>query len=559
FAVRYMPTISGTQTATVNIGGSNPASISLIGLGVDTRIAAMHNSENFDALTVPALPLGWRAYVSSSSTSAYVQSSTSNPFSSPNSVYLSNSSDATADLRLITPEILVAMNSFKLKLSARGSSTGYQLLIGTVGNADGSGVFTQIGVLDLTNVHTEYVVSFAGYAGTNRYIALKHGLGGTSRSIYIDDLRLEALLNNDLAVSELSGWGLGAVGESISYQVSVSNNGLITQNSYTIKLMAEDRRSELASLQVNTPLAPDATAVHSITWLPLSAASYNVYANVVLPNDGNPANDLSSPQTATVLPEGTYLPLVGDTEANTTANSLPINFYWKNSLSETIYLASELKMAVGNISGMAYKGSFVQDIGDKPIKIWIKNTSESDLSLGWSSFVGYTLVFDGTLNFPVGTNLINIPFIAPFTYGGANLALRISRPLDTEFFNLNNHFFYSETPDYPNRSRYIQSDSIVYDPLAPSAAGTLSNFIPFTVFQVDDAALATPQLSITQQGANLLLSWIAVPGALNYKIYASSSPLMLRDTPIAQTTELNYTLPISSAMFFKVVASSVAQ
>ncbi|MDD2229894.1 MAG: M6 family metalloprotease domain-containing protein [Candidatus Cloacimonetes bacterium] len=559
FSVQFMPTSIGTQTATVNVSGSNPASISLAGLGVDTRIATMPFSESFDTITTPSLPLGWRAYVNSTSTSAYVQSSTTYPQSSPHSVSLSNSSDAAADVRLITPEIMLPVNSLKLKLSARGNSAGYQLLIGTVSSADGSGVFTQIGVLDLTSDHTEYVVSFAAYAGTDSYIAIKHGLGGTSRSIHIDDFRLEEILNNDLAINALSGLGLGIVGESMSHQVSVSNNGLITQNSYTVKLMAEDRRSELSSLQVNTPLAPNETVTHTLNWVPITADNYSVYALLVLDGDGNLVNNISSTSTATVHPEDTYLPIAGDDNSELAANALPISFYWKNSLSETIYLAEELKMASGNISGLVYKSNFVQELADKPIKIWVKNTSETDLSLGWSGFADYTLVFDGVLTFPIGTNLINIPFSIPFAYNGANLAVRVNRPMDTEYFSTDNHFYYNDAPDYPNRSRYVLSDTTVYDPTDPSAAGTLSSNVPVTVFVVDNAVLATPSITIQQQGADLLLSWNAVPGAVMYRFYASSSPDITMDAPLAVTSELSIAVPISAAMFFKVVATSEEQ
>jgi M6 family metalloprotease-like protein len=555
--LQYHPTLSGSHNAQLVVQSNvSNQTIYLSGNGVDPRVLNLPYLQNFDTVTVPSLPLGWRAYVNSSSTSAYVSSSTSYPSSNPNSIAFSNSSDASADIRLVTPEILLPIGSTKLTLYARGSSAGYQLLIGTVPNADGSGVFSQFASLDLSNVSTAYTFSMAEYTGTDRYIAIKHGVGGTYRSIYIDDFRLEALLNNDLAISGVSGYGLGVVGEGMHYQVSVTNNGLTAQNSYTVKLMAEDRRMELASLQVNSPLLPDAVATHSLSWIPGTADILNVYALLVFEGDGNLSNNTSSSSTAIVYPADTYLPLSGDPSSESTANMLPISFYWKNSLSETIYLAEELKMASGNLVGLVYKSHFVQELSNKPLKIWLKNTNETDLSAGWSGFTDYVLVFDGVINLPLGTNLLNITLTSPFAYTGANLAVRVNRPMDTEYFNTYNHFFYNDSLSFPNRSRYILSDSIVYDPAAPSALGTLSSSIPLTSFVVDNAVLATPVVSIQQQGTSLVLSWDAIPGAVKYRVFGSSSPLLLRDIPIAVTTELSYTLPNSSIMFFKVVATT---
>ena len=57
------------------------------------------------------------------------------------------------------------------------------------------------------------------------------------------------------------------------------------------------------------------------------------------------------------------------------------------------------------------------------MKIWLKNTDAANVSTGWLPFNGYQLVFDGVVDFPSGSNLVFIPFSAPFAYNGQNLAL----------------------------------------------------------------------------------------------------------------------------------------
>ncbi|MDD3606591.1 MAG: choice-of-anchor J domain-containing protein, partial [Candidatus Cloacimonas acidaminovorans] len=167
FKVAYTPTVvttgSEVHTGTITITYGEPASknrtertsylINLSGTCVDPRIYPPY-TQNFDGVTTPNLPLGWTGYVNSTSTSAYVQTSTSYPVSSPNSVYLTNSSDAAADLRLISPQVMIPMNQVRLSFSARGSSAGYVLLVGTSSTADGTGVFTQFASITLTATHT---------------------------------------------------------------------------------------------------------------------------------------------------------------------------------------------------------------------------------------------------------------------------------------------------------------------------------------------------------------------------------------------------------------------
>lgn len=558
FTAYFNPLATGSNDAYINVTGNTPAYIALSGTSIDPRIAALPYLESFDAFNPPALPLGWRAYVSSSSTSAQASGSASYYYSAPNSAYMYNSSDASADIRLISPQVLLPLNTLKLKFFARGGSTGMPLLIGTVPNADGSGQFDNITTINLSDSFSEYAVPLDTYYGSNTYLAFKHGLGGTTRSIYIDNVCLEQILTSDLAISSFSGLGIGAVGSSVPYLVSVTNNGTQIQSSYSIRLLSADRRLELASMYVNTPLAPNETAQHTLNWTPNYSDTYSVYAAIELMGDGNSANDVSATASANIYPADNVLPVSGDPFTTTKANSLPLNFYWKNSLSECLYTAQDMQLDSGNISAIVYKSNFVQELLNKPVKVWIKNTDATDLNSGWSSFADYSLVFDGTLNFPLGVNLITIPFNAPFAYTGGNIALLVNRTMDTEYFNSNNHFYYSDTPEYPARSRYIQSDSESFNPAAPSQSGTLGSMIPLTVFIMQRTYLDTPQLSISQEGNNLRLSWNAVAGAANYRIYASPTPDFGRSTPIATTPNLYYQIPAGSKMFYRIVATSNA-
>jgi len=526
----------------------------------DPRILSLPYSQNFDGVPAASLPMGWTGYVNSTSTSAYVRTIATYPVSAPNSVYLTNSNHTAADLRLITPEIMVPMNTIKLSFSARGSSAAPSLLIGTVNALDGSGTFNQIASIPMTATHTVYTVSFADYAGTDQYICFKHSGTSTYQSIYIDNVQMEELLANDLAVTAFSGDSYGLAGDQLDYNITVTNNGTATQSSYSVQLRSPNAREVLATINVNESLAPGASALHQMNWTPSITGSYNIYAKVVLPADGNPANDDSDLLTVGIFSAASYAPFVGNLESTLSINSIPFHMYWKNSVAETIYLAHEMQMSSGTINAIVYHNNFTQNI-NVPVKVWMKHTTES-LNSAWLSFDDYTLVYDGNVFFPAGVNAIVIPLQTPFQYAGGNIAVRTNRVMDTRDYGSNERYFYTNDTVNPNRTRHNQSDTSLIDPANPglTAVGTQSSMIPNTGFIVDPyVALPTPGapvVQITMSGTNPQLSWNAVDNAFVYVIYASDDPYNWSDeTQIATTSALSYSITNApEKKFFKVAA-----
>ena len=458
----------------------------------DPAIVALPHEEYFDDVTAPDLPYGWSAYVNSTSTYAYVNtySSTTYSVSAPNVARLYNSSDIAADLMLITPEIDVPMNSFKARFYARSSTAGETLLVGTVDPSDFS--FTQVGAITgLTTTQTQYSVPFDSYTGSDVHLAFKHGVGTSSCTIYIDNVELLELLPNDLAATAVSNPGIMTAGTAYDFTVDVYNEGTATQSAYTVKLMSVDTRTELATLDVTTPLDPGASAQHILSWTPATGGVYEVYGKVVLTGDQNATND-DSPTTELYILDNTMTVIpVGDDETTTSGYYLPLTMYYKNSVSEELYFTDETHLQSGTITAIVYKNTFLNNLTDKAVKIWMAHTTVTDLTGGWLPGVDYTLVFDGTVDFPSGVNYIVIPLDTPFSYTGGTLATRVNRPMDTVYHSTSDKFYYTTTPDHTNRSRYIYSDATTYDPLAPSADGTLLGYVPNTMFVVENAVMQT--------------------------------------------------------------------
>ncbi len=461
----------------------------------DPTIVSLPYEEYFDDVTAPALPWGWSNYINSTSTSAVVAtySSTTYAQSAPNSARLYNPSDADADLRLFTPIIdsSIPLNTIKLKFYARSSTAGYPLLVGTVDATDETGTFTQIQSIDLSATKTEYVISLADYAGTDQYICFKHGLGGSGRSLYIDDVQLIELLPNDLAALAITNPGIMAAGTAYDFTVDVFNEGTATQNAYTMKLMNQATETQLATLNVNTPLTPGATAQHTLSWTPTAGGTYSVYGIVVLTGDQSATNDETPTIDVYVVDNTMSIISVGDDESTTSGYNLPINLWYRNSVTEELYFPDEMHLQSGTIGAIVYKNTATNARDGKAIKIWMAHTTVTDLSGGWLPAENYNLVFDGTVDFPAGENYVVIPLTTPFNYTGGILATRVNRVFDSGTLGNSEKFFYTTNPDHSIRSRQLQNDTTVYDPLAPSATGSTLNYFPNTMFVVQNAVMQT--------------------------------------------------------------------
>jgi len=292
-----------------------------------------------------------------------------------------------------------------------------------------------------------------------------------------------------MAATAITNPGIMQANQAYDFTIDVSNNGTEAPNAYTVKLMSIDERTELASLTVTTPLDPGDTAQHTLSWTPVVGGVYNVYGQVVLAGDGNAAND-ASPTTELYILDATMTVIsVGDDETTTSGYNLPLSMNYKNSVSEELYFTDETHLASGTISAIVYKNNFLNDLADKSVKIWMAHTTVTDLSGGWLPAVDYTLVFDGTVDFPSGVNNIVIPLDTPFSYTGGTLATRVNRPMDTESHSYSDKFFYTTNPDHSTRSRYLNSSNTTYDPMAPSATGYTLNYFPNTMFVVQNAVM----------------------------------------------------------------------
>ena len=280
-------------------------------------------------------------------------------------------------------------------------------------------------------------------------------------------------IGNDLACLSITGNTTPSVGQSYSYTVTVKNNGQNAQNTYTVKLM-QTGDVELASLP-GLPINEAQTLTYTFNWTPSVAGPTTLYGKVILATDEIPSNNQSPALSIAVQPAGIQAVTIAD---GTETMRIPMDFFWMNSLSETIYMADELGFVSGTITSLAFYTNFYDSPANGATKIWLGSTNVQDLSGGWIPSTQMTLVFDGNITYPSGINTITIPLQTPYMHTPGNLVMMVQRPMDTQYYSSSDNFYGLTIGT--NRTLKVQSDGTAYDPAAPPAGTTPVGQVPKT-------------------------------------------------------------------------------
>ncbi len=321
---------------------------------------------------------------------------------------------------------------------------------------------------------------------------------------------------NDLQALTIVGDTAPTAGSPETYNVSIRNRGTDPQTTYSVKLMSG--ATELASV-AGPAIQPGEILQVPVSYTFTVTGPTTIFGKVVLAGDANPANDATAPITVNVQAANVVPVTIG---AGDQVARMPIDFYWKNSLYECIYLASEINLG-GLLTGVAFYNNFTSTelAAGKPTKIWIGETTATDLSAGWIPSTQLTQVYDGLVSYPVGQNIIIVTFSTPYVYGGGNLVMMVNRPMDTEYFDSTDNFACQTIGTA--RSRKLQSDTVTYDPAAPATATPTGQFPKTTLFFVV-SGMGAIQGTVTVGGNPLAGAVVSVVG-----------------TPLTQTTGPNGT------------------
>ena len=148
-------------------------------------------------------------------------------------------------------------------------------------------------------------------------------------------------------------------------------------------------------------------------------------------------------------------PMGGDVtigSGTTSGNYLPTGDYYKYSLSQQIYTASELG-AAGTITAISFYYNTSTSSNPRSLQVYMSHTSSSTIT-SWSTVSSNQQVFSGTHTFTQGWNTIMLT--TPFVYNGtSNLLLTVD---DNTGVWTNNSQFYTYSTG-ANRAIYYRDDN----------------------------------------------------------------------------------------------------
>ncbi len=375
--------------------------------------------------------------------------------------------------------------NFQIKLFENGDTINY--VYGDLNFQAGKS--TSIGIIDSTGGADHFISVTPGDPATisttvaNNTITEATNL--TSGTTYV--FSKTSTVVNDLAAINISGNQAPSVGNEETYTIQIKNNGSATQSEFTIKLMKEGD-VELASISGSEILSGQILE-YNLAWTPDTAGNTSIYGKVILANDEVINNNQSQSLNVAVQPEG--IVAVTDGNGTITGRDAPVNFLFKSSLIETIYFSDELNVS-GTINSIRYHYNFITPVNDKPLHIWMGETTQTDLSGGWIPSTDLTQVFDGNVSVPASDGNLLIPLSTPYNYNGGNLVVLVERPHDTEYFSASDKFYLTNTSDtHPNRTRYYVDDTTPADPTNPPTDSQLKDTFANTTFYILLANMGT--------------------------------------------------------------------
>jgi len=344
-------------------------------------------------------------------------------------------------------------------------------------------------------------------------------------------------LVNDLGCIGISGNTTPSMGSASPYIISVKNNGSATQTNYQVKLFKQGD-VEVGSV-AGTSITTNQILQFSIPWTPTATGPTFLYGKVVMTGDEIAQNNQTSNYPVDVQAAGVVAVTVG---TGGSTGRMPVDMFYKNSLFESIYLASELNIG-GLLTGIQFYNSFTTNLPNMPTNIWVGETTQTDLAAGWIPSTQLTAVFAGNVNYPSGANNINITFTTPYAYGGGNLVVMVQRPMDTQYYS-SADVFVTQTGTLTGRALNLYSDSTPFDPTAPAAA-TAAAVFPKTTFFFITEGMGTLQGTVTVGTTPLAGATVTVANSsLTYTTGANgtySFPYIAEGAQTVSATKHGYT------------------
>jgi hypothetical protein len=298
--------------------------------------------------------------------------------------------------------------------------------------------------------------------------------------VHLDDISIEAVSGIDGQAVKLFGVANPMVGEAFAYKAHIRNLKTEPLTGYTVKLI-DGIGNTLATSSNNPNIALGQTEVIELLWTPATTGSISLRAVLEMVGDINPANDSTNAITANVQAAADEYQATIGTNTNFATAIMPFGFFYVYARTQNLYYAHELAGQNCAVNEIQYSTKFSTARNNIPVKIWMANTELEALGR-WLPESEFTLVYDGTKNFPRGYETVSFTLDQPFIREkGKNLVIMIDRSVGGGINNM--EVYHSQSADFSNRSRYYNADLEEFT-WSSQQPGTGTNMFPNTIIKM---------------------------------------------------------------------------
>lgn len=335
----------------------------------------------------------------------------------------------------------ISFSDVQLRFNAKTTTTGQSIQIGVMTNPYDPSTFELVEtyIPSSTSAWEEHTTFMDGYTGTGRYISFRYNNSTSSTvSFYLDTINVENIPTcfnpQNLQVSNIAGasayitWEPGLREFQTSYTLEYSEQGLNTWTPVTVT----DNNYLLGGLTQQT--------------------TYDIRVKSNCPASNS---DYITGEFTTVCLAGGAISF---DDGTSTTNSIPINDYYNYTLTEQLFLSSEMNGAT-TINSVAFDYAYSSPMTAKTnVDIYLGHTTKTSFS-STSDYVPFSdlhLVYSGALNCTQqGWNTFQLDSV--FQYNGVDNLVLVVDDNSGDYDGNSYVFKYKSQTDY--MTLYYNSDS----------------------------------------------------------------------------------------------------
>ena len=403
----------------------------------------------------------------------------------------------------VLPLFETPVNELTVNFNLLTSSSNDSIEVGVMSNPADANTFTLIKRFSVTtNNQWQNVTAFLSqYTGEGTFIAFRTSGLSSYIDYYIDSVVVDmqplcSAPQNVRALqvgqtSAIIAWEANAVGETIEYEVEISESGA---DAWTPYATTTSRMQRLEYINLNTEYDVRVRTICSDANSEWNTISFKT-------KSCTGAGDIDSTTVPNTL-------LVGDTTTDFSTYGLPVNSNYGYSFTQQIFLAEELAN-LGTLSSISFEN--VTDItATRNIAIYLSTTDQGEMS---NFIAGNDMleVFNGSVTFNTGWNTINFSTLYPYG-GNGNLLITV---IDNTGSYLYTYPEFSVHNAGGNKTMRAQNDYTAYNPAGLPSSGSqynMRNNIILNGYPCDtntDNACIAPLVIVSNVGVdNASIAWV---------------------------------------------------